>query len=102
MAIPEWVRSGRRRPSCQPAATLVRYRGETHRWPDLSKRADSVGTEDAFIVPDKVNALAGASRDMDSSCHDQPVAKLSDSPEKNMCDDVAYLACLRQVFEIRG
>jgi nicotinate phosphoribosyltransferase len=28
------------------------------------------------------------------------VAKLSDSPEKNLCDDTAYLAYLRQVFEI--
>ena len=35
-------------------------------------------------------------------CNGQPVAKLSDSPEKNMCDDVAYLAYLRQVFEIGG
>jgi len=33
-------------------------------------------------------------------CNGQPVAKLSDSPEKNMCDDQAYLAYLRQVFEI--
>ena len=33
-------------------------------------------------------------------CNGQPVAKLSDSPEKNMCDDAAYLAYLRQVFEI--
>ncbi|MEG1970719.1 MAG: nicotinate phosphoribosyltransferase [Burkholderiaceae bacterium] len=32
----------------------------------------------------------------------QPVAKLSDSPEKNMCEDRAYLAYLRQVFEIGG
>ena len=31
----------------------------------------------------------------------QPVAKLSDSPEKNMCEDQAYLAYLRQVFEIK-
>jgi nicotinate phosphoribosyltransferase len=30
----------------------------------------------------------------------QPVAKLSDSPGKNMCDDPAYIAYLRQVFEI--
>lgn len=35
-------------------------------------------------------------------CNGQPVAKLSDSPEKNMCDDQAYLAYLRQVFEIRN
>jgi nicotinate phosphoribosyltransferase len=35
-------------------------------------------------------------------CNGQPVAKLSDAPEKNMCDDAAYLAYLRQVFEIPG
>jgi nicotinate phosphoribosyltransferase len=34
-------------------------------------------------------------------CNGQPVAKLSDSPEKNMCDDAAYLAYLRQVLQIR-
>jgi len=33
-------------------------------------------------------------------CNDQPVAKLSDSPAKNMCDDERYLAYLRQVFSI--
>jgi nicotinate phosphoribosyltransferase len=33
-------------------------------------------------------------------CNGQPVAKLSDSPEKNMCDDQAYVAYLRQVFQI--
>ena len=33
-------------------------------------------------------------------CNGQPVAKLSDSPGKNMCDDFAYVAYLRQVFEI--
>ncbi|OOG52686.1 nicotinate phosphoribosyltransferase [Rhodanobacter sp. B05] len=33
-------------------------------------------------------------------CNGQPVAKLSDSPGKNMCDDLAYVAYLRQVFEI--
>jgi len=35
-------------------------------------------------------------------CNGQPVAKLSDSPEKNMCTDEAYLAYLRQVFEIKA
>jgi nicotinate phosphoribosyltransferase len=35
-------------------------------------------------------------------CNGQPVAKLSDTPAKNMCDDEAYLKYLRQVFEIRG
>lgn len=33
-------------------------------------------------------------------CNGQSVAKLSDSPGKNMCDDSAYIAYLRQVFEI--
>ncbi|MEO5828995.1 MAG: nicotinate phosphoribosyltransferase [Rhodanobacter sp.] len=33
-------------------------------------------------------------------CNGQPVAKLSDSPGKNMCEDAAYVAYLRQVFEI--
>jgi nicotinate phosphoribosyltransferase len=33
-------------------------------------------------------------------CNDQPVAKLSDSPGKNMCEDEAYLAYLRRVFDI--
>ncbi|HET6806997.1 MAG TPA: nicotinate phosphoribosyltransferase [Frateuria sp.] len=33
-------------------------------------------------------------------CNGQPVAKLSDSPGKNMCDDPAYVTYLRQVFEI--
>ncbi|MDR2871754.1 MAG: nicotinate phosphoribosyltransferase [Xanthomonadaceae bacterium] len=31
-------------------------------------------------------------------CNGQPVAKLSDSPGKAMCDDPGYLAYLRQVF----
>lgn len=33
-------------------------------------------------------------------CNGQPVAKVSDSPEKTMCDDPAYLAYLRQVFQL--
>ena len=33
-------------------------------------------------------------------CNGQPVAKLSDTPSKNMCDDEKYLAYLRQVFGI--
>ena len=33
-------------------------------------------------------------------CNGQPVAKLSDTPAKNMCDDDAYLGYLRQVFGI--
>ena len=33
-------------------------------------------------------------------CNGQPVAKVSDSPQKTMCDDTAYLAYLRQVFQL--
>jgi nicotinate phosphoribosyltransferase len=33
-------------------------------------------------------------------CNGQPVAKLSDTPAKNMCEDEKYMAYLRQVFEI--
>ncbi|WP_225721192.1 nicotinate phosphoribosyltransferase [Candidatus Vallotiella sp. (ex Adelges kitamiensis)] len=33
-------------------------------------------------------------------CNGQPVAKFSDSPGKNMCEDPAYITYLRQVFEI--
>jgi len=33
-------------------------------------------------------------------CNGQPVAKLSDAPGKNMCNDEKYLAYLRQVFNI--
>jgi nicotinate phosphoribosyltransferase len=34
-------------------------------------------------------------------CNGQPVAKLSDTPAKDMCDDPAYVNYLRQVFEIK-
>ncbi|MGC8508474.1 MAG: nicotinate phosphoribosyltransferase [Thiomonas sp.] len=33
-------------------------------------------------------------------CNGQPVAKVSDAPGKNMCDDPKYLAYLREVFQI--
>ncbi|MCD7099996.1 nicotinate phosphoribosyltransferase [Stenotrophomonas sp. MMGLT7] len=33
-------------------------------------------------------------------CNGQPVAKLSDSPGKSMCDDPGYLTYLRQVFGV--
>ncbi len=35
-----------------------------------------------------------------SHCNDQPVAKLSDSPGKILCDDRTFLAYLRQVFNV--
>jgi nicotinate phosphoribosyltransferase len=33
-------------------------------------------------------------------CNAQPVAKLSDSPGKTICDDQTFLAYLRQVFNV--
>ncbi len=33
-------------------------------------------------------------------CNEQPVAKVSDSPDKTMCDDLSYLRYLHQVFKI--
>ena len=35
-----------------------------------------------------------------TECNGQPVAKLSDSPGKTLCDDETFLAYLRQVFQI--
>lgn len=35
------------------------------------------------------------------SCNEQPVAKLSDSPGKTLCDDETFLAYLRSVFRVQ-
>lgn len=35
-------------------------------------------------------------------CNDQPVAKVSDSPEKSMCEDESYLRYLKSVFGIKN
>ncbi|CAN7660424.1 nicotinate phosphoribosyltransferase [Variovorax paradoxus] len=37
-----------------------------------------------------------------TACNGQPVAKLSDSPGKTLCEDQTFLAYLRQVFQIEG
>jgi len=37
-----------------------------------------------------------------TGCNGQPVAKLSDSPGKTLCEDQTFLAYLRQVFQIGG
>ena len=34
-------------------------------------------------------------------CNDQPVAKVSDSPGKSMCEDESYLNYLKSVFNMR-
>ncbi len=36
-----------------------------------------------------------------TECNGQPVAKLSDSPGKTLCDDQTFLAYLRQVFNVK-
>jgi len=36
------------------------------------------------------------------ACGGQPVAKLSDSPGKTLCEDPTYLAYLRQVFHVKA
>ncbi len=43
---------------------------------------------------------AAADRHQDGPLQRQPVAKLSDSPGKSMCQDEDYLRYLRQVFEV--
>ena len=35
-------------------------------------------------------------------CNGQPVAKISDTPGKGMCEDETYLAYLKQVFGIKA
>ncbi len=35
-------------------------------------------------------------------CNDQPVAKVSDSPDKSMCEDESYLKYLKEVFGIKS
>ncbi|MGN6479459.1 nicotinate phosphoribosyltransferase [Luteibacter sp.] len=45
--------------------------------------------------PEPINIVIKMTR-----CNGQPVAKLSDSPGKSMCEDLDYLAYLRRVFEL--
>lgn len=47
------------------------------------------------LGPEPLNIVIKMTR-----CNGQPVAKLSDSPGKTMCDDPGYLAYLRQVFDL--
>lgn len=48
------------------------------------------------LGPDPLNIVIKMVR-----CNGQPVAKLSDSPGKSMCDDPNYLTYLRQVFAVQ-
>jgi nicotinate phosphoribosyltransferase len=50
-------------------------------------------TNDAGLVP--LNIVMKL-----TLCNGQPVAKLSDSPGKTLCDDQTFLAYLRQVFNV--
>ncbi|MHC1478979.1 nicotinate phosphoribosyltransferase [Frateuria aurantia] len=66
------------------------------RFRDRCQLAFGVGTNITNDVgPQPLNIVIKMVR-----CNGQPVAKLSDSPGKSMCDDKAYVAYLRQVFEI--
>ena len=47
------------------------------------------------VGPDALNIVIKMTR-----CNGQPVAKLSDSPGKSMCDDPEYIAYLRRVFDL--
>jgi nicotinate phosphoribosyltransferase len=37
-----------------------------------------------------------------TAANGQPVAKLSDSPGKTLCEDTTFLAYLRQVFNVQA
>ena len=50
-------------------------------------------TNDVGLTP--INIVMKLTR-----CNGQPVAKLSDSPGKTLCDDTTFLAYLRQVFHV--
>ena len=53
----------------------------------------------AFLIA-KESFISLAPQQFVVSVNGQPVAKVSDAPEKTMCDDPAYMAYLRQVFEL--
>ena len=55
--------------------------------PPLSRRADSLGTENAFVVLAEVNALARSGRDIVSFCIGQP-----DFPTPHNIQDAAIAA----------
>ena len=55
-------------------------------------------------LEDKIRGGWAGSKVLDAvnkiTCNGQPVAKLSDSPGKILCDDQTFLAYLRQVFNV--
>jgi len=55
--------------------------------PPLSRRADSLGTENAFVVLAEVNALARSGKDIVSFCIGQP-----DFPTPHNIQDAAIAA----------
>ena len=70
---------------------------ELHRhFADRTQLGFGIGTHlsnDMGMVP--LNIVMKLTR-----CNGQPVAKLSDSPGKTLCDDQTFLAYLRQVFQV--
>ncbi|HKX41497.1 MAG TPA: nicotinate phosphoribosyltransferase [Burkholderiaceae bacterium] len=72
------------------ARALALYR----RFADRTQCGFGIGTNLSNDVgPAPLNIVMKLTR-----CNDQPVAKLSDSPGKTLCDDETFLAYLRQVF----
>lgn len=66
------------------------------RFHDRCRLAFGIGTHlTNDLGPKPINIVIKMTR-----CNGQPVAKLSDSPEKTMCDDPGYLAYLREVFTV--
>ena len=64
------------------------------RFVDRARPVFGIGTHlSCDVGPAPLNVVIKMTR-----CNGQPVAKLSDSPGKAMCEDAVYLAYLRQVF----
>ncbi|MFT4198704.1 MAG: nicotinate phosphoribosyltransferase [Pseudoxanthomonas sp.] len=64
------------------------------RFSDRTQVAFGIGTNlTNDLGPKPINIVLKMVR-----CNDQPVAKLSDSPGKSMCEDPGYVRYLRQVF----
>ena len=70
-------------------------------WRHFSKRAQTgfgIGTHLTNDFGPKYPALEIVMKLV--RCNDRPVAKLSDSPGKTICDDPTFLAYLRSVFDV--
>ena len=77
---------------------ILKGADEQHRFAGTRRRARSIQDR---LVADSFVALEHAESDFFNNLLEvQPVAKLSDSPGKLLCDDATFLAYLRQVFDV--